>query len=101
MITGSTSDDERELLLNQAKTGMVKFTCQIGCLTTGVDVPFWDTSVILRRIGSLTLLVQLLGRGMRLLTPELKEQGIVKHDHLVLDYSGTMDNMSELSITQY
>jgi superfamily II DNA or RNA helicase len=96
IITGDTPGDERERLLNQAKAGMVKFVCQIGCLTTGVDVPLWDTSVILRRIGSLTLLVQLLGRGMRLLTPELKTQGYSKHDHLVLDYSGTMDAMSEL-----
>jgi DNA repair protein RadD len=96
IITGDTPGDERERLLNQAKTGVVKYTCQIGCLTTGVDVPYWDTSVILRRIGSLTLLVQLLGRGMRLLTPELEAQGVHKHDHLVLDYSGTMDTMSEL-----
>lgn len=86
------NDANLDLIAN----GKAKYLLQVGCLTTGYDEPIIDTSVILRRIGSLTLLVQLLGRGMRLLTSEHEEAGYSKKDHLVLDYSGTMDEMSEL-----
>jgi DNA repair protein RadD len=96
IITDDTTFDDRMHALKSAKSGKLKYMLQIGCLTTGVNVPYWDTSVILRRIHSLTLLIQLLGRGMRLLDDVLKEQGIMKPDHLVLDYSGTMDAMGSL-----
>ena len=96
IVTGETPDKEREEILDKAKSGEIKFVLQIGCLTTGVNVPYWDTSVILRRIGSLTLLVQLLGRGMRLLKPEQVEAGLIKNDHLVLDYAGTMPAMIKM-----
>jgi superfamily II DNA or RNA helicase len=86
----SVNDSEIERI----EKGEAKYLLQVGCLTTGFDCPVIDTSVILRKIGSLTLLVQLLGRGMRLLKPNHEEAGLTKKDHLVLDYSGTMDEMS-------
>ncbi|MFW0778511.1 MAG: Hint domain-containing homing endonuclease, partial [Rickettsiales bacterium] len=91
IITQSTRKKERKSILDKAKTGEIKYLLQIGCLTTGLNRPLIDTSVILRRIGSLTLLIQLLGRGMRLLKQEHIDAGIHKADHLVLDYSGTME----------
>ncbi len=93
IVTQDIGYKERSDILRKAKTGKLKYVLQVGCLTTGVNVPLWDTSVILRRIGSLTLLVQLLGRGMRLLKPEHIEAGFKKDDHLVLDYAGTMPAM--------
>lgn len=96
IVTQSTGNKKRKEILDKAKEGKLKYILQIGCLTTGVNVPFWDTSVLLRRIGSLTLLTQLLGRGMRLLKPWQEEAGWVKHNHLCLDYSGTMAAMQEL-----
>lgn len=82
--------------LRKIADGEAKFLLQVGCLTVGYDEPCIDTSVMLRRIGSLTLLVQLLGRGMRLLKDYHLERGLVKNDHLVLDYSGTLDEMMDL-----
>lgn len=82
--------------LNLISQGKAKYLLQVGCLTTGYDEPVIDTSVILRRIGSLTLLVQLLGRGMRLLKGNHEQQGLTKENHLVLDYSGTLDEMIQL-----
>lgn len=96
IVDGTTEKSERSSILARAKEGKIKFILQIGCLTTGVNVPFWDTSVILRRIGSLTLLTQLLGRGMRLLKSEHEGYGWVKTNHLVLDFSGTMEAMQKL-----
>lgn len=96
IITDDTGYKTRKKVLTDAKNGKIKYLLQIGCLTTGFDAPIIDSSVLLRRIGSLTLLVQLLGRGMRILKPEQVESGIHKVDHLVLDYSGTMDAMGHL-----
>lgn len=96
IITDNTSAKKRKIALDAAKNGKIKYVLQVGCLTTGVDVSYWDTSVILRKIGSLTLLIQLLGRGMRLLKDYLALLGITKDDHLVLDYTDTMSELGEL-----
>lgn len=103
IVTDKTPKKERQSILRGAKKGLLndrgtfryKYIFQIGCLTTGVNIPLLDTSVLLRRIGSLTLLTQLLGRGMRLLKPEHLESGYSKSDHLVLDYTGTLAAMHE------
>ncbi len=104
IITDKTGKKERQQILRDAKHGKLndrgtfryKYIFQIGCLTTGVNIPLWCTSVLLRRIGSLTLLTQLLGRGMRLLKQEHIDAGYKKEDHLVLDYSGTMSAMHQM-----
>lgn len=96
IITESTGAKKRQQILDDVRAGKIKYTFQVMALTTGVNVPNWDFSVILRKIGSLTLLIQLLGRGMRLLKSWQKEQGMVKDDHLVWDFAGTMDELGQL-----
>lgn len=96
IVTEDMGMKARRKALKDAATGRKKYTLQIGCLTTGVNIPYWDTSVILRKIMSLTLLVQLLGRGMRLLKKEQIDAGYHKEDHLVLDFSGTMFELGQL-----
>lgn len=96
IVYSGQSKKTNDAELKRISNGNAKYLLQVGCLTTGYDEPCIDTSVILRRIGSLTLLVQLLGRGMRLLKPKHIEAGLSKDNHLVLDYSGTMDEMGEM-----
>lgn len=96
IITDSTSTKERRRILNAAKKGHIKYTLQIGCLTTGVNVPYWDVCVILRRIGSLTLLIQLVGRVLRTLKQEQIDDGISKKDALILDYTDTFESMGDI-----
>ncbi|MDZ7280396.1 helicase-related protein [Pantoea eucrina] len=96
IVTEDMGQKARRKALKDAYTGKIKYVFQIGCLTTGVNIPLWDTSCILRKIMSLTLLVQLLGRGMRLLKKEQIDAGYHKEDHLVLDFSGTMFELGQL-----
>ncbi|QGH76812.1 DNA helicase [Escherichia phage BEK3] len=96
IITDSTGERKRREILADCQTGKYKIIFQIGCLTTGVNQPLWDTSVILRKIGSLTLMIQLLGRGMRKLKKAHIDAGFKKEDHLVLDFAGALDDMAEL-----
>lgn len=96
IVTEDMGQKARRKALKDAATGRKKYTLQIGCLTTGVNIPYWDTSVILRKIMSLTLLTQLLGRPMRLLKPDQIAAGLVKENHLCLDFTGTMFELGEL-----
>lgn len=96
IVTEDMGKKARRKALKDAATGRKKYTLQIGCLTTGVNIPYWDTSVILRKIMSLTLLTQLLGRPMRLLKPDQIAAGLVKENHLCLDFTGTMFELGGL-----
>lgn len=96
IVTDDMGPKARRKALKDAATGRKKYTLQIGCLTTGVNIPYWDTSVILRKIMSLTLLTQLLGRPMRLLKPDQIAAGLVKENHLCLDFTGTMFELGGL-----
>lgn len=96
IITDKTSTKERRRILDGAKRGEIKYVIQVGCLTTGVNVPWWRFCVILRRIGSLTLLVQLIGRVLRTLKPDQIEAGMIKDDAQIFDYTGTMESMGDI-----
>lgn len=96
IVTEDMGQKARRKALKDAATGRKKYTLQIGCLTTGVNIPYWDTSVILRKIMSLTLLTQLLGRPMRLLKHDQIAAGLVKENHLCLDFTGTMFELGGL-----
>lgn len=96
IVTEDMGQKARRKALKDAATGRKKYTLQIGCLTTGVNIPYWDTSVIMKKIMSLTLLTQLLGRPMRLLKPDQIAAGLVKENHLCLDFTGTMFELGGL-----
>lgn len=96
IITDDTTAKKRQAILQDVMQGKIKYTFQVMALTTGVNVPLWDFSVLLRKIGSLTLLIQLLGRGMRLLKKWHIEAGYHKQDHLVWDFAGTLDELGQL-----
>ena len=49
IVTDSTSTKARKKILDDAKKGVIKYVLQIGCLSTGVNVPRWDVIVILRQ----------------------------------------------------
>lgn len=93
IVTDDTSTKSRKSILDKAKAGELKYVIQISCLTTGVNVPRWDFLVILRRIGSLTLITQLVGRVLRHLKPEQQSAGLIKNDALVWDFTDTFESL--------
>ena len=113
LIVDSTPEKEKTRILKAAQTGDIKYTINVSVLTTGINCPWWDLLVFLRPIGSLTLLVQAIGRVLRLmigpdempmverdkLTAEERKDLIAasqKPDALILDYSGIMDRLGKL-----
>lgn len=116
VITEKTKDKDRRRILDEAKTGNVKYTINVAVLTTGVNVPWWDTLVFMRPIGSLVLLIQAIGRVLRLLildseVPMFERSNLFgltaadrleliaassKPDALVLDYADVMNTLGHL-----
>lgn len=113
VIIDSTGTKERTSILSRAKDRKCKFTINVGVLTTGVNVSAWDTLVFLRPIAELVLLIQAIGRVLRLLfgegTPGMVERdslsaeerhaliaGSEKPFSLILDYAGVMDRLGHL-----
>lgn len=113
VIIDSTTQKEQTRILNAAKAGKLKFVVNVAVLTTGVNVPWWDTTVFMRPIAAIVLLIQAIGRILRLLiedgdmpmverdalTAELRKMLIAasgKPDSLVLDYANVMDTLGHL-----
>jgi DNA repair protein RadD len=71
-------------------THRVKYLINCGTLTTGVNIPTIDVVVYLRAVGSLVLLIQSIGRGLRLM------EEVAKRDCLVLDYAEVMARLGGL-----
>ena len=92
MVTGDTPAAERAELLERFKGKEIpidlfgnvkpplKFLCNVSVLTTGFDAPNVDCVVLLRPTASPGLLVQMVGRGLRL------SPATGKTDCLILDY---------------
>jgi DNA repair protein RadD len=83
IVTGETPANERAEILFLFKSGAIKYLVNVAVLTTGFDAPNCDTIAILRATESISLLQQIIGRGLRIC------EG--KSDCLVLDYAGNIE----------
>lgn len=85
IILGETSQDERTKILDKARKGCIRYLVNIAIISVGVDIPAYDTIAYLRPTESLVLLVQTMGRVLRL-SPNTQ-----KSTALVLDFAGNID----------
>ena len=85
MIGGdiNTAKDARKRLVADFKARKYKYLVSVGTMTTGVDFTHVDVIAILRKTESVSLLQQIIGRGLRL--DECKD------DCLVLDYAENIE----------
>ncbi len=83
IVTGETPKIEREQILRKFKSRELKYLVNVSVLTTGFDAPHVDVVAILRATESVSLLQQIIGRGLRI------DEG--KADCLILDYAENID----------
>lgn len=83
IVTGETPTSERELILLRFKNQALKYLVNVAVLTTGFDAPHTDVIAILRATESVSLLQQIIGRGLRI-APN-------KTECLVLDYAENIE----------
>jgi len=81
-VTGETPAAERDGLLDEFRTGRLKYLCNVNVLTTGFDAPNIDCVALVRPTISPGLYYQMVGRGFRL------HPG--KQNCLVLDFGGNV-----------
>ncbi len=85
IILGETPQDERTKILEYARKGRIRYLVNIAIISVGVDIPSFDTIAYLRPTESLVLLVQTMGRVLRL-SPNTN-----KKEALVLDFAGNIE----------
>lgn len=83
LVTGKTKSDERHRILTKFKAKELKYLVNVDVLTTGFDAPHVDVIALLRATESVSLLQQIIGRGLRI------DAG--KDDCLVLDYAENLE----------
>ena len=83
MVSCNLSKGQREKILEAFKSQQIKYIVNKDILTTGFDAVHVDVIAILRHTESVSLLQQIIGRGMRL------DDG--KEDCLVLDYAQNIE----------
>ncbi len=111
IVTGKTGAADRALLVQQVKAGHLRWLLNVAVFTTGFDAPNIDTIVFLRATQSTGLYVQMIGRGLRLGNPHIREipgrterlAAIAlsdKPDCLVLDYGENVKRHGPLNALQ-
>lgn len=79
IVTGDTPKAERDRIVRQFKSREIKYLVNVSVLTTGFDAPHVDLVALLRLTESVSLLQQMIGRGLRIAPG--------KNDCLILDYA--------------
>jgi len=64
-IDAKTTKSERERILSEFRKGSFRVLCNVDILTTGFDEPSLETIIINRRTKSVSLFLQMCGRGSR------------------------------------
>lgn len=83
MVTGETKMHERERIIRDYKAQRIKYLANVSVLTTGFDSTHTDLVVLMRATESISLMQQMMGRGMRLC------EG--KTECILLDYAGNIE----------
>lgn len=82
-VTGNTSKEDRERILQEFKDGKIRAVTNANVLTTGFDHPGIDLICMMRPTLSPGLYVQMAGRGLR--------PSSSKENCLVLDFAGNVE----------
>lgn len=65
-VTGETAKHERQAIIEDFKNGLIEVLCNVQVFTEGTDIPNIDSLFLARPTKSRPLLVQMIGRGLRL-----------------------------------
>ena len=65
-VTGETSKVERAAIIEDFKRGLIPVLCNVQVFTEGTDMPNIDSLILARPTMSKSLMIQMIGRGLRL-----------------------------------
>lgn len=83
-LTGKDSQEERLAAINRLKNGELEYIVTVDIFNEGIDIPFINQVVMMRKTQSAIIFIQQLGRGLR------KNPG--KNYVVVIDFIGNYKN---------
>ena len=84
MLSGEDSQEQREQAIEKLKNGKLTYLVTVDIFNEGIDIPFINQVIMMRKTESVIVFVQQLGRGLR------KAQG--KEYLTVIDFIGNYKN---------
>ena len=85
IVTGETPSNERADILQSLEFGDVQVVINVAVLTEGFDAPPVSCIVLTRPCSYKSTMVQMIGRGLRIIDQEI-HPGLIKKDCIVLDF---------------
>lgn len=94
-VTGNTPADERKQILHDLEFGDVQVVVNVAVLTEGFDAQPVSCVILTRPCSYKGTMVQMIGRGLRTVDPEL-HPGLIKKDCIVIDFGTSILTHGEL-----
>jgi DNA repair protein RadD len=100
-VTGETPKEERSQMLHDLEHGDLQVVVNVAVLTEGFDAPPVSCVILTRPCSQKGTMVQMIGRGLRIVDPELYPNTI-KTDCIVMDFGtsvithGSIDDVANL-----
>jgi superfamily II DNA or RNA helicase len=85
LIQGDMADTDRKTTLDAYAAGELRVVVNVAVLTEGWDHPPTSCVVLLRPSSYKSTMIQMVGRGLRTVSPE-EHPGVIKTDCIVLDF---------------
>jgi len=85
MVYGDMSDADRRSVLAAYASGNIRVVVNVAVLTEGWDHPPTSCVVLLRPSSYKSTMIQMVGRGLRTVSPD-EHPGVIKTDCIVLDF---------------
>ncbi|GAB6037163.1 hypothetical protein JCM15519_17220 [Fundidesulfovibrio butyratiphilus] len=95
-IHGGLQDSRREMILRRFDRREIQVVTNVMVLTEGWDSQPTSCVVLLRKSSAKGPLIQMAGRGLRTVDPNL-HPGVVKRDCIILDFGTSLLNHGDLS----
>ena len=105
LVTGEMGEAERRAALSAYAAGRARVVVNVAVLTEGWDHPPTSCVVLLRPSSFKSTMIQMVGRGLRTVSPE-EHPGVIKTDCIVLDFGtssllhGSLEQDVDLSGTE-
>jgi len=85
VVTGKTESEERRAILTRFDRGITTVLTNVAVLGEGWDCQPVSCVVLLRQASAKSTMIQLIGRGLRIVDPE-RYPGVVKIDCVLIDF---------------
>lgn len=96
-VHGAMKDAERKAILRRFDAGEIQVLTNVMVLTEGFDSQPVASVILLRKCSEKGPLIQMVGRGLRTVSPE-KYPGVIKKDCVVLDFGTSLLTHGDLDM---